>query len=187
MAVVRIKCEVGGSHRHQSCDLGPQPHHTTPAECRMVGHRDQREGPATQRVPRIDDSDGLFRCDAVTYRGSYVVEVCPPQLAPRYGRAGGPGSPGTWPGPASRPGPARAGHDHPCPPDRRFGAVGPGATAWPVAADCARSPRGRPAARGVLRHCAWDSPGGPTFDRNTHLTQEQCCCGMPEIVKSKAG
>jgi hypothetical protein len=41
----------------------------------MVGHRDQREGPATQRVPGIDDGDGLFRRDAVTYRGSYVVEV----------------------------------------------------------------------------------------------------------------
>jgi len=27
-------------------------------------------------VPGIDDGDGLFRCDAVTYRGSYVVEIC---------------------------------------------------------------------------------------------------------------
>jgi hypothetical protein len=41
----------------------------------MVCHGDQREGPATQWVPGIDDGDGLFRCDAVTYRGSYMVEV----------------------------------------------------------------------------------------------------------------
>ena len=75
--VVWIKFEVGGSHRHESFDVGPQPHHTTPAECRMVCHGDQREGPATQWVPGIDDGDGLFRCDAVTYRGSDVVEVCP--------------------------------------------------------------------------------------------------------------
>ena len=75
-AVVWIKLEVGGAHRNQAFDLGPQPHHTTTAECRMVGHRDQREGPATQGVPGIDDGDGLFRYFAVTYRGSDLVAVC---------------------------------------------------------------------------------------------------------------
>jgi hypothetical protein len=41
----------------------------------MVCHRDQREAPATERVTGIDDRNGLFRCNAVTYRGSDVVEV----------------------------------------------------------------------------------------------------------------
>jgi len=42
----------------------------------MVGHRDQREGPSTQRVTGVDDRDGVFRYYSVIYRGSYVVEVC---------------------------------------------------------------------------------------------------------------
>ena len=41
----------------------------------MVGHRDQREGPSTQRVTGVDDRDGVFRYYSVIYRGSYVVEV----------------------------------------------------------------------------------------------------------------
>ncbi len=39
--------------------MGPQPDHTTMTELRMVSEGDKREGPSTQRVTGIEDSDGL--------------------------------------------------------------------------------------------------------------------------------
>jgi len=58
--VVRIKCQVGDLNWNQPFHLGLQPDYATTAELSMVSHADQREGSATQRVPGIDDGDGLF-------------------------------------------------------------------------------------------------------------------------------
>ena len=58
--VVRIKCQVGDLNWNQLFHLGLQPDYATTAELSMVSHADQREGSATQRVPGIDDGDGLF-------------------------------------------------------------------------------------------------------------------------------
>ena len=58
--VVGIKCQVGGLNRNEPFDMGPQPDHTTPTELSMVREGDQREGPSTQRMTRIEDGDGLF-------------------------------------------------------------------------------------------------------------------------------
>ena len=55
-----IKGQVGGLHWNQPFDMGPQPDHTTTTELSMVREGDQREGPSTQRMTRIEDGDGLF-------------------------------------------------------------------------------------------------------------------------------
>jgi hypothetical protein len=55
-----IKCQVGGLNRNEPFDMGPQPDHTTTTELSMVREGDQREGPSTQRMTRIEDGDGLF-------------------------------------------------------------------------------------------------------------------------------
>ena len=70
-----IKGQVGGVYGDTALDIGPQPDHTTTAKLRMGHHRDQWESATTQRVTGIKDGDGLFRCDAVPYRGSYPVGV----------------------------------------------------------------------------------------------------------------
>jgi len=54
-----IKCQVGGLNRNEPFDMGPQPDHTTMTELRMVSEGDKREGPSTQRMTGIEDSDGL--------------------------------------------------------------------------------------------------------------------------------
>ena len=54
-----IKCQVGGLHRNEAFDMGPQPDHTTPTELRMMRDGDKREGPSTQRVTGIEDGNGL--------------------------------------------------------------------------------------------------------------------------------
>src|SRR6266852_4285364 len=73
----RIKGQVGGVHWDPSLHIGRQSDHATTAKLRMGRHRDKWERATTQRVTRIKDGDGLFRCDAVIYRGSYLVGVCP--------------------------------------------------------------------------------------------------------------
>jgi len=75
-----IKGQVSGVYGDTSLYIGPQPDHTTTAKLRMGHHRDQWESATTQRVTRIKDGDGVLRCDAVPYRGSYLVGICP---APR--------------------------------------------------------------------------------------------------------
>ena len=55
-----ITCPVGGLHRNEPFDMGPQPDHTTTTELSMVREGDQREGPSTQRMTRIEDGNGLF-------------------------------------------------------------------------------------------------------------------------------
>ena len=55
-----IKCQVGGLNWNEPCDMGSQPGHTTTTELSMVREGDQREGPSTQRMTRIEDGDGLF-------------------------------------------------------------------------------------------------------------------------------
>ena len=54
-----IKCQVGGLNRNEPFDMGPQPDHTTMTELRMVSEGDKREGPSTQRMTGIEDSDRL--------------------------------------------------------------------------------------------------------------------------------
>jgi hypothetical protein len=59
--VVGIECQIRGANRHQTFNLWPQPDDATMAEIGVVGHRDERQGPSTQRVTGIDDGDSLFR------------------------------------------------------------------------------------------------------------------------------
>ena len=71
-----ITGQVGGVHGDTSLHIGPQLDHATTAKLRMGRHRDKWESATTQRVPGIKDRDGLLRCYAVSYRGSYLVGVC---------------------------------------------------------------------------------------------------------------
>jgi hypothetical protein len=71
-----IKGQGGGVHRDPALHMGSQPDHATTAKLRMGRHRDKWERATTQRVTGIKDGNGLLRCDAVTYRGSYLVGVC---------------------------------------------------------------------------------------------------------------
>ena len=56
-----IKFQVGGLHRNEAFDMGPQPDHTTPTELSMVRDGDKREGLAPEWVTGIEDGDGLVR------------------------------------------------------------------------------------------------------------------------------
>ena len=53
-----IKLQVGGLHRNEAFDMGPQPDHTTPTERSMVSDGDKRESLATERVTGIKDGNG---------------------------------------------------------------------------------------------------------------------------------
>jgi hypothetical protein len=70
-----IKGQVGGVYGYPSLHLGLQLDHATTAQLRMGRHRNQGERTTTQRVPRINDGDSLFRHNVVTDRGSYLVAV----------------------------------------------------------------------------------------------------------------
>jgi hypothetical protein len=51
---------MGSANGDQTFPLWPQPDAATTAEISAVGHRDAREGPPTQRMTRISNSDGLL-------------------------------------------------------------------------------------------------------------------------------
>ena len=51
---------MGGLHRNEAFDMGPQPDYTTPTELRMMRDGDKRESPSTQRVTGVEDSNGLI-------------------------------------------------------------------------------------------------------------------------------
>jgi len=55
-----IKFQVGGLHRNEAFDMGPQPDYTTPTELRMMRDGDKRESPSTQGVTGVEDSNGLI-------------------------------------------------------------------------------------------------------------------------------
>jgi hypothetical protein len=55
-----IECQIGSANGDQTFHLWPQPNDATTAEIGVVGHRDEREGPPTQRMTRISNSDSLL-------------------------------------------------------------------------------------------------------------------------------